>query len=210
MTRCWIRKPGASRAAGPFSLEQLRDLRSAGLLTGDAEASLSVYEGFRVIAAWPELVKSLDTPGAKAIAGDGSPQLGESSATRQRVPDTAGPESLVPEEKSSSLKLGRAVFDDANAADKTEALDTVGMLRANVESEADRPLKFPPWYKSPGLRNWGRFAVLAAIAGMMIRYGWPKLKSAPFIGVPMVSAGGLVLGGGAFVIFFLMPARWED
>lgn len=210
MTRCWIRKSGAAKAAGPFTLEELRGLEASALLTRDAEASLAAFEGFRPIFSWPELVKGLDTPGAKSISGDEAPKLGVKSGERQFVPDTAGPESLVPEEKGSSLKLGRPVFDDANAADKNAALNTMEMLRANVVAEAEPVLKFPPWHKTPLLRNGVRFALILAFGGPMIWYGGGKMELNPFLGVPLMAAGTIVVAAGFFFTFFVAPARWED
>ena len=71
----------------------------------------------------------------------------------------------MPDEKGSSLKLGRAAFEDANAADKSGALDTVAMLRSNRAAEAEIKLSFPPWYRNPFYRNLCWFLPIASVAG---------------------------------------------
>lgn len=190
-------------------MEEIRSLETCGLLRrDDTQASLDPLENFRVITAWPELVEALDTPGCAVVRGAAPVRLG----VRQAVADTAGPESLAPAEKTSSLKLGAAVYDDANAADKTQARDIVVMLRDNVAAEAEKPLKFPPWYKSPWLRNLCRFIPLAAIGVGMIYYGGKNLEgnAMPMKEVGMIALGGLIFSGGAYFVFFLTPARWGN
>lgn len=204
MTRCWIRNAGAVEAAGPFSLEELRGLARAGLLPATASASMSAYEGFRVIAEWPELVVALNTPGVRALRG----ALSLSPVERHVVPDTAGRDSFAPEKRGSSLRLGRVDYEDANAADRTGEFDTLSMLRGNLGAEAEHRIDFPPWHRRPFVRNAGRLLPLVLISAPLLYFGAKWMETNPFGGVPLLAVGSILLCGGAYFIFVVSPARW--
>ncbi len=204
MTRCWIRNTGGTEAAGPFSLEELRGLIRAGLLPMSASASTTAYEGFRIIAEWQELVEALNTPGVRVVRG----VVVLKASERHLVPDTAGSESLMPEEKVSMLKLGRTDYEDVNRADTAPVVDAVGVLRANLAAEAELKLNLPPWYRNPFLRNVGRFLPIAALSAPLFYFGAKQMETNPYVGVPLFAAGGILFFGGAYLIFFVSPVRW--
>jgi hypothetical protein len=206
MTRCWIRNTGASEAAGPFTLDDLRGLIRAGFLPMWALASTTdAYTGFRVIEEWPELVEALNTPGVRVMRGGEDLRLGE----RHVVPDTAGPESLVPAERVSSLKLGRVGFDDSNSADKAPVMDAIEMLRSNRAAEINAKFGSLPWYRHPRFRNWWRFLPLALISAPLFHFGYVRLATNESVGIPLFTAGALIFLVGGYYVFFVSPSRWD-
>jgi hypothetical protein len=206
MTRCWIRNTGASESAGPFTLDDLRGLIRAGFLPMWALASTTdAYTGFRIIEEWPELVDALNTPGVRVMRGGEDLRLGE----RHVVPDTAGPESLVPEERGSSLKLGRVDYDDSNRMDKAPSVDALDLLKGNREAEIKAKYGSLPWYRYPFFRNMGRLMVCAVISAPLFYFGYVRLATDESVGIPLFTAGALILIGGGYYIFFVSKSRFD-
>lgn len=176
----------------------------AGLLPLSASASTAAYEGFRVISEWPELLEALNTPGVRVLRGAEDLSLG----VRRAVPDTTGPESLVPEEKVSSLKLGRKDYEDTNRADKAPAVDALGLLRSNRAAE-EEALKRISWYRHPFWRNLIRLAALTLIASPLLYFGYSRMATDLNRGAALFAGGAAIVIGGGYYIYFVSASRWD-
>ena len=206
MTRCWIRNTGAVEAAGPFTVEELRGLIRADLIPETAAVSLSAYEGFRPIVAWPELIDALTTPGARTVRG-----AGDVLRTGHRSPmsDDVSPGRIRGEGRGSTLRLGRPHFEAVNAGDTAVAHDMLRLLRDNLAAEAPKAIVFPPWYRRPVVRNLMRLIPVVLVAGAFIGYGIRHLDEYPPVTpVCLIALGGALIGCGVWFVFFIAPAHW--
>lgn len=167
-------------------------------------SNTDAYTGFRVIEEWPELVEALNTPGVRVLRGAADLHVGE----RHGVPDTAGPESLIPEEKVSTLKMGRASYEDSNRADKAPVVDALGLLRANRAAEEEAMKRFP-WYRYPFWRNLIRLAALSLIASPLLYFGYNRMATNLNEGAALFAGGAIIVIGGGYYIYFVSASRWE-
>ena len=202
MTRCWIRNPGAAGAAGPFTLADLRGLRAAGLLTPATLVSTASYEGFRPSASWPELIRALDKPEATTIEGE---KHLRTSGTLYAAPEE--PEAPAARPRESTLRTGAATFATVNrddAAGKVSALDHLALNRAG---EREVPVEAPPAHREPWVRNLIRLLPGLIIGGWLLRYGLSGMRDNPYVRVPFVATGGLVISASVWFVLIIAPAR---
>lgn len=219
MSHFWIRKNIDGPTAGPFTLQELRGLRTGGFLPSDTEISFMPFDGFFVLENNPALVEAIARPEVYdyhefvSYPGRAESEVAEESADDQEEPPVLGvAEFYDPSTPPTTIKLCRTrapapesiVPDDAAPAN-----DAREVLRLANEGVAELPLSFPPWYRNPSVRNAFRTLIGMGFAAPALYYGMRHVEASPYTGVPLLALGALLLVGTLIVVYLVAPSRWN-
>lgn len=207
MSDLWVRNPGSDDEYGPVSLKQLRGMVAAGLIMENTRVR-DEYSDSREIMKWPELLAALLDEQSK-VWRPGSLAMNAGARRFDIAGDPSADAPAGDAERNSPLKLGRAVFTPTS--DAARSVEVPEVLAINRAHEPDKPLKMPPWWRYPFVRNLARWLglalpVLAICAWWLSRN---ELQENPFFGVPLVALTGMVVYGWGYMVWVVSPARWD-
>lgn len=206
MSRRWIKAAVAAPAAGPYSLAEIRALRAAGFVTPATWVSADPYVDFTPLSGCPTLLAALDDPRAVSIPGEQVLVMGES----RPAPADAVPTDAPDMSTGRRFVLGRAAYESVNDADASPRVSSLGNLALNREREAAHAFEAPALRRSPLLRNTVRYLPVLILSLLLIGSGVARLADNPYVAAFVIALGALLFAGGAWFVFIVAPARWED
>lgn len=204
MSDLWVRNPGSDDEYGPVSLKQLRGMVAAGLIMENTRVR-DEYSDSREIMKWPELLAALLDEQSK-VWRPGS--LAMNAGTRRF--DIAGdPGADAPAgdaERNSPLKLGRAVFTPTS--DAARSVDVPEVLAINLAHEPDKPLKMPPWWRYPFVRNLARWLAVTGPLVLWLAHVGRGIGFANPLFLFYAAFGLAVIAGWGWMVWVVNPRSW--